>query len=260
VVLGKGPGFNEPAPTEDAPNGTAYPSASCLMNQPVTVQVDSDNNVWILDMRNERVRRWDRTASTVNTEIGTGTKAVFGSASCLSEDALSTCFNFPKNANPEPGGFMVFDADESHLFISDSESHVIRVWDRESDQITVLAGSPGVAGDVDGQPADARFAYPVGLAFEASTHTLFVADANNSKIRAIDTTTGVVSTFAGTGTPTCAYEVVNKPEICDEQYLSGDGGPALEANLYRPFGVSLDLDGNLVIADTYNHRLRVVYR
>jgi DNA-binding beta-propeller fold protein YncE len=260
VVLGKGSGWNEPPVDEEHPPGLAYPQAGVLLNQPVWSLVDSDGNVWIADMRNERIRLWDRTAETVRTVIGSGAKAVFGTGVCTSDDALATCLNLPKSGNPVPGGSIAFDEDESHLFLSDSESHVIRVWDRETDKVTVLAGAPGEAGDVDDVGGAARFHYPFGLAYEAATHTLFVADAYNHKIRAVDTTTGAVTTVVGTGEPTCPSDDVLVPEQCGEQFRSGDGGPALDARLYSPFAVTLDPDGNLVITDTNNHRFRIVYR
>jgi hypothetical protein len=133
----------------------------------------------------------------------------------------------------------------------------------------VLAGSWMDAGFADGDLAEARFDFPTDIELDRVTRTLFVADANNERIRAIDLDSGQVSTFAGTGDPTCTEgSVVNAgdggftilPVICDEQKHAGDGGPALEATLYRPFGIDLDLDGNLVVSDTYNHRFRVVYR
>jgi hypothetical protein len=69
-----------------------------------------------------------------------------------------------------------------------------------------------------------------------------------------------VSTVVGKGTPTCEFADFQNPATCDEQQLAGDGGPATEATLYRPFGVDIDPDGNLVVSDTYNHRFRIVYR
>jgi DNA-binding beta-propeller fold protein YncE len=146
------------------------------------------------------------------------------------------------------------------MYIADTESHVIRAVDLEGeDGVTILAGTAGMSGDVDDIGADARFNFPVGLALDGNT--LFVADANNHKVRAIDVTTGAVTTFAGTGEPTCEVSgAIATPSLCEEQYLAGDGGPAEDATLYRPFGVDLDLEGNLVVADTYNHRFRIIYR
>lgn len=251
VYLGSNPGFNEPA---EAVAGTAFDATTALLNQPRQVHIDSHGDMYIVDMRNERIRKLDVDAWTIATVAGSGAKAVSAGG-----DALTSAFNFPKSGNPEPGGAMAMSDDEATIYIADTESHVIKALDLESGTITVLAGLAGTAGDVDGAAAEARFNFPVGLALDGDT--LFVADANNHKVRAVDVTTGAVSTFAGTGTPTCPTNGdLAIPSMCADQYDAGDGGLAADATLYRPFGVDLDLDGNLVIADTYNNRFRIVYR
>jgi streptogramin lyase len=70
---------------------------------------------------------------------------------------------------------------------------------------------------------------------------LFIADFQNNKIRRIDTK-GIISTVAGNGL----------------QGTSGDGGPAAAARLSLPYGLAVDANGDLYIADTYNNRIRKV--
>ncbi len=77
----------------------------------------------------------------------------------------------------------------------------------------------------------------------AADGTLYIADTFNGCVRKVDQD-GIISTVAGR---------------CGELGYSGDGGPATEAKLDRPYGVALDADGNLYIADTHNHVIRVVY-
>jgi len=93
------------------------------------------------------------------------------------------------------------NADESLLYVADPESHIIRVIDMETGTIDLLAGSPGEAGDCDGVGTEARFNYPTSFALDDETGELFVADANNHKIRVIDVETGAVSTYAGITPP-----------------------------------------------------------
>ena len=172
---------------------------------------------------------------------------------------MDACFNFPKNDNPEPGGAMALNEAAGLLYVADTESHIIRVIDLNAGTIALLAGTPEVAGYTQGAALQAQFNYPTDL--ELDGDTLFVADANNHAIRAIDLGTNTVSTFAGTGVASCPFDGdVAVPQICDEQHFGGDGGPAIEATLYRPFGINLTTDGDLVIADSYNHRFRIVYR
>lgn len=261
VVLGRTPGFAPAEPAED--RGAPMGGANCRMNQPKAIEIDSADNVFILDMRNERIRFWDREADTIQTIAGNGEKSYCGEG-----DVLTTCFNFPKNSNPEPGGGMALSPDETTLYIADTENHIIRAIDLEAGTTSLIAGKPGEAGFADGAGADAQFNFPTDVELDGTT--LFVADANNHRVRAVDLTTGAVSTYAGTGDPTCeggqattgagdaTFTVL--PQVCDEQMRAGDGGPATEATLFRPYGVDLDLEGNLVIADAYNHRFRIVYR
>ena len=246
VICGQGAGStgNDPEPIADA-----------LLNQPKEIAIDSAGDVYVLDMRNEQIRFLDMASQTLTTVAGNGTKDYCGDGG----PAKDACFNFPKNTNPEPGGAIALDEVAQLLYVADTESHVIRVVDLASGIIDLLAGTPQVPGDEDGAGTAAKFDFPTDL--ELDGDTLFVADANNHKVRAIDLTSGDVSTFAGTGEPSCLFEGdVAVPQICDEQHRGGDGGPAVEATLYRPFGVDLDLDGNLVIADSYNQRFRIVYR
>lgn len=293
VVLGNTPGMAPVEPVDD--RGAAVPEAGCAMNQPKAIELDDRDDVYIVDMRNERIRFWDRAAGTLRTIAGNGGKAnaldypdeahpdrVDAEAKCLDTDgerveegpALGVCLSLPKNSNPEPGGALALDADapgtqRGVLYLADTEAHVIRAIDLDSGELTTFAGGYGRHGFADGDRLDARFDFPTDVELDPVTRTLFVADANNHRVRAIDLDSGEVSTFAGTGEPTCTEgSVVNfgdggftiLPVLCDEQKHAGDGGPATEAALYRPFGVDLDPDGNLVIADTYDHRFRIVYR
>ena len=92
----------------------------------------------------------------------------------------------------------------------------------------------------DGGPAiSARLNYPKGLA-RAGDGTLVIADTLNSRIRRVDPTTGVITTIAGTGA----------------RGYAGDGGPAAAAVLNLPRAVAVTGDGDVLIADTDNQRIR----
>jgi hypothetical protein len=271
VVLGAGAGMAPAEPADD--RGAPVPDTGCLLNQVKEIALDANENVFILDMRNERIRHWDRQAGTIRTVAGKGLKgndpANAEACTAQSGNALDVCFSFPKNSNPEPGGAIALNADETVMYIADTERHVIHALDLASGTMSVLAGGWGEAGYVDAAGSAARLNFPTDLVLDGDT--LFVADANNHVIRAVDVSTGAVSTFAGTGEPTCADEeavagaamdatLSVHPRICEAQRRAGDGGDALSATFFRPMGVDLDLDGNLVVADTYNHRFRVITR
>lgn len=238
------------------------PVGIARFNQPNAVEIDSNGNVYVVDMRNQKVRFIDVESWTINTIAGSAEPFPDAVQDFCGDGGpgRQACFAFPSTFNPEPGGAVALSPDESKLYVADTENHVIRVIDLATDTIDTYAGRGTEAGDVDGSLLDARFDMPRDLEMTPEG-LLFVADSDNNKIRLIDTNTGEVSTFAGTGNATCPGDgPQTAPRVCDAQATSGDGGPALEADLYRPFGVAMDLDGNLVISDTFNHRIRTVYR
>ncbi|MCB9680117.1 MAG: hypothetical protein H6733_01475 [Alphaproteobacteria bacterium] len=252
VWAGGAPGFDKVGEEEDP--DAFHDAALAQFNQPKEVLIKDDGNVFVLDMRNQRVRELMVDDWQIGTISGTGEKGYCGEG--VAEDI---CWNFPQNANPEPGGALALDEANQLMYVADTENAVIRVIDLVNDTTSLLAGKPGEEGDAVGAAADARFHWPSDLVLDGDQ--LFVADADNHKIKVIDLPTGNVSVFAGTGEPSCEVPGdVAIPEVCDNQADGGDGGPATEATLYRPFGVDLDLDGNLVIADSYDHRFRIVYR
>ncbi len=284
VVIGSRPGFalDQSGPTPetanqadddgdgrvDEPGEFAQPAETTLMNQPKELVIDplDEDLVYFVDMRNERIRRWDLSTGLVDTIAGETVDGADADTTpgskgyCGEGPALETCFGFPKNANPEPGGAIALNADSSILYVADSENHVIRAIDLEAGTISLLSGTPGTKGFADGAADAALWNYPSDFAYDEATNELFVADTNNHRIRAIDLETLQVRTVAGNGEPSCPLDELTTPATCEEQHHGGDGGPATEATLYRPFGVDLDPDGNLVVADTYDHRFRIVYR
>jgi sugar lactone lactonase YvrE len=116
--------------------------------------------------------------------------------------------------------------------------------------VTTVAGSgqAGFSGD-GGLATTAQMNFPGGVAVDRNTNNLYIADLNNQRIRKV-TASGTISTIAGTGTPG----------------FSGDGGPAAGAQLHLnnggwtsfTGGVAVDKEGNVYIADSYNHRVRKV--
>ena len=84
---------------------------------------------------------------------------------------------------------------------------------------------------------------PAGLALDPATGHLLVADEGNHRIRAVDPRSGAVSTLTGSGADGGAND-----------------GDAAAASFNRPFGVAVDAQGGILVADTYNHRVRRIAR
>jgi len=111
----------------------------------------------------------------------------------------------------------------------------------EAQIITTVAGkgTPGFSGDGSAATA-AQINHPNGIAIDTSGN-IYVSDYFNHRIRKVSPA-GVISTFAGTGTP----------GYC------GDGGPAISACLYYPVGIAIDVSGNIYFADASNNRIRKI--
>src|SRR5207248_3427133 len=135
----------------------------------------------------------------------------------------------------------VLQDSSGNTYISDSFNHRIRKID-STGTISTYAGT-GIAGfNGDGGPANkAMLNFPTGIQFDGAGNIL-LSDGGNNRIRRINTSTGIITTIAGTGT--AGY--------------SGDGGAALLAELNDPWGLSLDRSGNVFFTDVLNNVVRKI--
>lgn len=129
---------------------------------------------------------------------------------------------------------IVFDS-EGNLIVADTGSHTIKKIDKGG-AITIVAGSEGQIGDLDGPAMSARFNAPIGVAVLGSG-AIVVADTYNDKIKLIKD--GKVTTIAGSS----------------KGYAEGPGS---NAKFDTPCGVAVLGDGTILVADTMNARLRKI--
>jgi trimeric autotransporter adhesin len=136
---------------------------------------------------------------------------------------------------------MVVDA-HGNLFIADDDSFRIREVNLSTGIITTVAGNGTQGFSGDGGPAtQAQLSFPGTVAVDAQGN-LFIPDELNNRIREVNLSTGIITTFAGTGTAG----------------FSGDGGPATAAQFHEPVSVALDAQGNLFIADFQTSVIREI--
>lgn len=197
----------------------------------------SERFVYLADTGNHLVRRVS-TSGVVSSVAGTpgvsGTADGFGSAAS---------FNGPKS--------VAYSSSRSLLFVADAGNHAIRSIDVRTGEVKTVAGLPGTSGSATGAGASARFFNPTAIAIDAAEANLYVADTNNHAIRRIDIgdiNAPVVSTVAGSASSS-AVEGVGP----------GTANGAGSASRFRnPRGVLVDSSGNLYVADSGNHTIRLI--
>ncbi len=206
--------------------GDGGPASEAALDSPACVAADEAGNVFVADSRNGRVRRIDA-AGIIETVAGTGEGFYTGDGGL----AASAYFG-------APGGVAVGQSGD--VYISDTRIHRVRKVD-SSGVVTTIAGcgAHGYGGD-GGPAARAKLYWPAGVVVDPSGNTYF-ADSWNSRVRRIDES-GRIETIAGTG----------------KHGFAGDGGPAVRAVLNVPQDLALDPGGNLYIADSKNHRIRMI--
>jgi hypothetical protein len=225
IACGDGVGFR----------GDGGPASSALLNQPTQTIVGPGNALYVLDMRNQRVRKI-ATDNTISTVVGNGTRGFQGDGGPPAQAEL----NMPYGTNPPPGGALAFDA-QGRLYISDTLNNRIRRVDFALNRIETFAGTGDSLYTGDAIAAtSATLHHPRDLVVYQDK--LYIADELNHRVRVVDIATGIINTVAGNGQPGG----------------EGDGGPATQASLDQPAGLEIDGQGHLYIADTYNHRFRRV--
>jgi PKD repeat protein len=208
---------------------TTYAPASPGLGLVRAVAFDAKGCLYVADQINHRVQKVDTATGVMTTLAGNGGAGFSGDGGPSSAAVLN-----------QPRGLGV-DGD-GNVFIADAYNHRVRRVDAVTGIITTVAGN-GVQGyGGDGGPAtSASFNTPIELAFDAANN-VYVNDENNHRIRKVDKATGVITTFAGNGSPG----------------FSGDGGPATDAMLSTPSSIVFDPSWNLYVADRFNHRVRMV--
>jgi DNA-binding beta-propeller fold protein YncE len=228
VECGSAPGFL----------GDGGPAKMARLDQPSTLVVARDGTEYIVDQRNQIIRRID-VEGIITTLAGTPTKLGFGGDG---GDATAAMLHFPEGTNPRPGGGLALSDDERVLYVADTGNHRIRAIDLEEGTIETIAGtgSAGFSGD-GGKAAKAKLNFPRKLTLGPDGR-LYVGDQDNDRIRAIDLQDGTIETVAGNGA----------------RGFDGDGLLPTETSLDRPTGVSFDADGTMYVLDTFNSRVRRV--
>ncbi|NQY81318.1 MAG: SMP-30/gluconolactonase/LRE family protein [Candidatus Caenarcaniphilales bacterium] len=252
--------------------------------RPYGTAVDSSGNIYIADYDNHKIRKLD-TAGNLTTLAG----AAQGSRPSGTTDGTPGNLNSARFKKPAD---IVIDS-SGNLFVADRDNHCIRKIDLGTNTVTTFSGLCGTSGNADGVAATARFKRPEGLAIDGSDN-IYVSDTDNRKIRKLDTS-GTSTTYAGSGSNglvngAAASARFNRPVgldldssgnlyVADKNnhavrridattqivttYVGGIGvgstdGDKSIAQFNQPHDVEVASNGDLYVADRYNHRVRRV--
>ena len=206
--------------------GDGGQATAANLYDPTGIALDPYGNIYIADDDNNKIRKVDNTGK-INTYAGDGFVGYYG------DNVLATTARLSS-----PWGITVDK--HSNVYFADLSNQRIRKIDSLG-VITTIAGTgtAGYSGD-GGQATAAELNYPANVALDVSGN-LYIADRANNVIRMIHTT-GVITTVAGNNT----------------QGYSGDGGQATLAELGLPFGIDVDKQGNIYVADQVNNVIRKI--
>jgi uncharacterized protein (TIGR03437 family) len=208
-------------------SGDGGPAINALLSfSPGGVAVDNTGRVYIADQQNNRIRRVD-TAGVITTVAGDGSGTFSGDGG----QATSAGFSHPPRVVADSAGNFYFGINGGRIQKVDTKGI-----------ITTYVGTGGFVFSGDGGLATSASISQVaaGVAVDGQGNFYFV-DQAFYRIRKVNAA-GIISTIAGNGT----------------QGYSGDGGPALNAQIDVVVGVGADNAGNVYIADANNHRVRKV--
>lgn len=249
----------------------------------IDLGIGPEGSLYILQLEQPALRRVDR-RGVISTVVGTGSPGLLA-------DGVRTV---SRDLCGAPLGF-AFNPDGAVHVACSNANRVVRV--EQDGSFTTVAGSrrSGYAGD-GGPAVEASLNVPTAIAFD-SVGNLYIADSANNRVRKVDRA-GIITTFAGTGRAGVSGDgfrasfvdlwtpIGVEVDAKDNLYIlelgvsrirkvdrngimttlvgsgksgsSGDGGPAVDAELGAPMSFAVDRHGDVFIADRWNHRVRKV--
>jgi streptogramin lyase len=210
-------------------SGNGGPALKAELNEPYEVRFDRAGNIFFVERMNHLVRRVDGATKIISTIAGSGVAGFAGDENY----ATNAVFSQPHSIQFGPRG---------DLFICDISNNRLRRIDLATAKIATFAGT----GEKKPTPDGAKLAGtplngPRAVDFDRRGD-LWLALREGNAIYRIDMTAGTIHHIAGTG----------------KSGFTGNGGPAAEATLSGPKGISVGPDGNVYFTDTESHSIRMI--
>lgn len=211
-------------------SGDGGPASAAKLNTPHGIVADRQNNLYIADAKNARIRKIDAETGMITTIIGTGADTYTGDGG----PATLASTSFPRSVAVDDEGSIYF------VETAAGKSCRLRKIDVTTGIVTTLAGSDvcGFSGD-GGLGINATLSSPVSVEVDVS-HNVYVLEYDEPRFRRLSQSTGIITTIAGNGSKS----------------FSGDGGLAANASLNYPMGTGRGFNGAIYIADVPNQRIR----
>jgi streptogramin lyase len=210
--------------------GDGGPASEASFNQPHELRFDAEGNLFLADMANQVIRRIDAKTHVITTVAGIGGRKGYSGDGGL---AVAATLNSPHSIQFGPDG---------QLYICDVGNHVIRRLNPRTGIITTIAGSGRPGPTPDGAPISGTpLNNPRSLDFDREGNLWLVTREGNQVLK-LDLARNMIHHVAGTGTAG----------------FTGNGGPAKLATLSGPKGVAIDGEGNVWLADTESHSVRLI--
>ena len=208
--------------------GDGGPATKATLFEPYEIRFDKAGNMFFVEMKNHLIRRVDKATGVISTVAGTGEAGFSGDGG----PAAKAQFRQPHSIQFDKLG---------RLVVCDIGNHRVRRIDLKTGVITTIAGN----GERKPTPEGASFSPatplhgPRAIDFDPQGN-LYLALREGNQIFRVDAKTNKLSVLAGTGA----------------KGWTGDNGPAVQADLNGPKGVSWSRDGGVYIADTESHTIR----
>jgi uncharacterized protein (TIGR03437 family) len=205
--------------------GVPVAGTDLTLHTPIGLVRDSHGNFYIADYDNHRVLK---TAPDGQTTVfaGTGTAGFTGNGG----PATSAQLQFPRTLALDP---------DKYLYIGEPTINRIRRIDLNTGIIALVMGDGQNRFNGDNSGTATSVGEVLGMAVD-SQGNLIVADTGNHRVRRLSFSDSRVTTIAGTGT----------------SGFSGDGGPAISAQLNRPGAVAIHSSGDIYFSELGNGRVR----
>lgn len=210
-------------------SGDGGPATAAALNEPYEVRFDVNGNMFFVEMKNNLVRRVDARSGIISTIAGTGAAGFSGDGGPATKAKLSRPHSITLD-------------NQGNLYICDIGNHRVRIVNLESGIIDTFGGTGARKPTSDGAPLKGTpLNGPRALDFDGK-HSLYLALREGNEVYRIDLQKKTLHHLAGTG----------------KKGFTGNGGPAKLATLSGPKGIAIGPNGDVYLADTESHSIRVI--